>query len=152
MIRDSKEGVATLPTILAIFIMVTAIVITITAVSLNESFMTASYHQSSLALEYAEAGARDALIRIARNNNYVCASPALPIGCYSIDFATSGCVTNNGCARITVSAGVGSGADPKIIDSQGRVGENIRHLRVSVQYDSSLNGKIATTTWQEVTN
>ena len=65
-------------------LMILAIIVGITAVTFNESFVAQGGVQSGKALYYAEVGARDALVRIARNKNYSCTSPALPTGCYSM--------------------------------------------------------------------
>ncbi|MEK7149898.1 MAG: hypothetical protein AAB757_02930 [Patescibacteria group bacterium] len=148
MIHNSQKGVATLPTIIALAILILAIGVGITALSFSEIFITAGQNNALKALDYAEAGAKDALMRIARNKNYACASA----DCYSIDFLSNGCADNSGCARISVSAGVGSQAAPKIIVSKGQVNGNIRQTEVNVFYDVSLSGEIATTTWKEITD
>lgn len=146
--RVTKSGAATIPTVLALTILVTAIAISITVVSLIESFLAVDQNQATLALVYAEAGARDALLKIARNKNYTCATT----DCYQINMVSNGCTANEGCAKVTVSAGLGTGADPKIITSKGLVSSKTRRVQVNVTLDSSLNGEIASTTWQELTN
>lgn len=143
-ILNSAKGVASLPTILALAILILAIGIGVTSVSFTESLISAGQNQALKAFIYAEAGANDALERIARNKNYS--------GNYTIDFVSNGCSDNEGCAAITVTGGAGSIADPKIITSNGRVKSNIRKIRVDVVFDSSLNGEISTTTWREITN
>jgi len=147
-ILSSKKGVATLPTIFALIILIVAISVAITALSLSDSFVFLGSYQSSQALVYAEAGARDALLRIVRNKNYTCATP----DCYSIDFISNGCATNEACARISVSAGVGSAVNPKVIVSKGQVKNKIRRIPVSVVFDDNLNGKINSITWSELTD
>lgn len=144
----SRRGIATLPTIIGLTILIVIVGIAITSLSLTETFIAAGQKQSSLALVYAETGARDALERLARNKNYSCSVP----DCYAIDFVASGCSTNDGCARVSISSTTGSLADPKYVTSTGQVGSNIRKISVGVIYDISLNGEIATTTWQEITN
>jgi hypothetical protein len=143
-----QKGIATLPTVFAFIILIVALTVGVAALSLTEGFMSLGSRQSSQALIYAEAGARDALIRIARNKKYVCASA----DCYSIDFVTGGCSTKEGCAEISVSAGTGSSGDPKIIASKGQVNSNTRKIQVTVFFDSALNGRISTTTWQELSD
>ncbi|MFH0890501.1 MAG: hypothetical protein V1856_00525 [Candidatus Liptonbacteria bacterium] len=143
--RASRAGLASLPTVVALTLLILAIGIGITIASFTEVFTSASALQSTKALSYAEAGARDALIRVARNKNYVCSSPTS--GCYTMDFVTNGCAQNLGCARITVSS-----STPKIIWSEGRVSSNIRRIQVSVTLDAQGNGQIATSTWSELTN
>ena len=140
------RGIATLPVVMALSIMILAIIVGITAVTFNESFVAQGGVQSGKALYYAEVGARDALVRIARNKNYSCVSPALPTGCYSIDMVTSGCSTNDGCARVTVD----TGTTPKIVTSEGRAGNNARKMQVNVTLDT--DGLITASSWQELNN
>lgn len=136
-----KRGIASLPIVFAFIILILAVAVGMTAVSLSESFITAGEKESGKALLYAEAGARDALIRMARNKNYS-TSPD-----YTIEFATGGCSSPyDGCATVTV----GSSGDPKIITSQGRSKSSVRSVSVSVQYDTNLEGQFNTITWSEV--
>jgi hypothetical protein len=89
--------------------------------------------KESGSLLYAEAGARDALIRLARDKNYS-TSPN-----YTIEFATGGCASPyDGCATVTVSSGVGS-SGIKGHTPQGSP-NCVRSVSVSVQYDMNLRG------------
>lgn len=144
----TQRGVATLPTVLILGVMALAVAVGITAVSLTESFISQGSAQSSRALFYAEAGARDALIKIARNKNYTCSSA----DCYTIDFSTNGCSLLNDCAKVSISAGVGTVGDPKIVTSKGIMKSSTRTMQVSVVFDASGNGEITTATWTELTN
>jgi hypothetical protein len=148
MKRNPMRGVATVPIILVFGILIVAIGIGIAALSFSESLASQGGYQSTRALLYAEAGARDALERIARNKNYSCTSA----DCYELDLASGGCANNSACARMSVSGGVGSEADPKIVTATGRAGINLRTLQVSVTLDSSQFGQIASTTWKELVN
>ena len=145
------RGVATLPTVMVLGIVSLVVAVGITAVSLSESFISQGSAQSSRALFYAEAGARDALIKIARNKNYTCSGTA-PDYCYTIDFSTNGCSLGNDCAKVAVSTGVGTSGDPKIIISKGIMKASARTLQVSVVLDTSANGEISSATWSELTN
>jgi len=144
----AQGGMVTLPAVIALSIIILALIIGISTLTFNESFVSLGGAQSAKALNYAEVGAHDALIRIARNKNYTCATPALPTGCYQIDTITNGCATNEGCARVTVDAGT----NPKTINVEGRATNFIRQLQVGVTFDASLNGEITSTQWQELTN
>ena len=148
MIHNSQKGVATLPTIIALAILILAIGVGITALSFSEIFITAGQNNALKALDYAEAGAKDALMRIARNKNYDC----VIVNCYSVDFISNGCADSSGCAKVSVSSGDGSLSDPKVITSKGQVNGNIRQIQVDVFYDVLLSGEIATTTWKEITD
>ena len=143
-----QQGLATIPTVIALTILVLAVGIGITSLSLSESFVTLGQDYSTRALFYAETGAKDALEKVARNKQYSCTAT----DCYSIPMATNGCTTNDGCARVTVTSGVGSIADPKIITSKGQIKSSTRRVQVTVIFDASLNGEIATASWQELNN
>lgn len=152
--KKSNRGVAMLPTVMILGVMSLAITLGITAVALTESFISQGSTQSSRALFYAEAGARDALVKIARKKNYSCT----PEDCYSIDFSTNGCTLNNDCARVSVSAGAGTTLDPKIVTSKGVMRSSTRTLQISVILDNGTitpgnqHGAITETTWTEVTD
>jgi len=149
-VSTCSRGVATLPTVMVLGIMSLAVAIGITAVALTESFISQGGIQSSKALFYAESGARDALIRIARNKNYACASD----DCYVIDFAEDGCSLGSDCAKISVSAGTGVTGDPKVITSKGVMRSSLRTLQVEVIFDDGTvsDGAITSATWSEVTD
>lgn len=144
--KNLQQGVASLPTIIALTVIILAVGVGITSLALTESLISAGQKQSSQALLYAEAGARDALVKIARNKKYECATT----DCYSIDFAANGCSSSEGCAKVSVSAGTGSQISPKVITSTGTMRGNSKKIQVSVIYDDDENGEIASATWREI--
>ncbi len=148
--HSHKRGVATLPTVLVLGVMILAVAVAITTVSLSESFISQGGAQSAKALFYAEVGARDALIKIARNKGYSCATT----DCYNIDFTTNGCSLGNDCAMVQVSTADGSTATPKIITSKGTMKASSRTIQVTVLLDSGTpgDGRITSSTWIELTN
>lgn len=149
-----NKGIATLPTVILLGMMVLAVIVSVTSITLNEILISQSQSQSQSALFYAEAGARDALVRIARNKNYSCTST----DCYSIDFVSNGCSLGTDCAKVTVSSGVGTTGDPKIITSKGIMKSNTRKMQVSVLLDNGTTtpelqkGEITSSSWLEITN
>lgn len=149
----TNKGIATLPTIMVIGMIALALVVSITAISFNELLISQGSAQSTSALFYAESGARDALLKIARDKNYSCITP----DCYSIDFVENGCVNNTNCAKVTVSNGLGTTEDPKIITSRGIMRASIRTIQASVILDggttdvSMQNGEITSSSWSELT-
>lgn len=155
--RLHSRGIATLPTVMLLGIMALAVAVGITAIAFSESFVSQGNSQSSRALFYAEAGARDALVKIARNKNYTCSGTA-PDYCYTIDFSINGCSLGNDCAKVAVSTGVGTTGDPKIVTSKGIMRSSTRTLQVSVVLDNGTSvavdqqGVITGATWSEVTN
>ena len=154
MIISNKSGVATLPTVLVLSIMALAVVVSITAMAFNELLISQGAAQSSTALFYAEAGARDALTRIARNKSYTCSAA----DCYSVDFVTNGCSNGTDCAKVSVSSGVGSSADPKIIISSGIMNASKHKMQITVTLDSGTTvaanqtGAITGAVWTELMN
>lgn len=146
--NNNRSGVATLPTIIALGVLVLAIGIGISTASLSELFISEGQSQSQKALNYAEAGAKEAMRRIAINKTYSCISQ----NCYSIPFISNGCVSNDACAYISVSSNSGSTADPKIVTSTGYAGLYVRTLRVTLEFDASDSGQISSSTWTEITN
>jgi hypothetical protein len=145
-ISNFQKGQASLPSVLSLAVLILVVVVAITAFTFSESLITQSQTYSQTALGYAEAGARDALIRIARKYNYTCVAT----DCYSIDMVASGCATLDGCAKISVSAGTGGGGDAKIITAKGEVKNVTRRVQVDVSI--STDGEITATTWTELTN
>jgi hypothetical protein len=151
---SKNRGIATLPTVMVLGMMILAVVVSITSLTLNGLLISQGQAQSSSALFYAEAGARDALVKIARDKNYTCAT----VDCYSLDFVSNGCVNNTDCAKVSVSAGLGTTLDPKIITSKGIMKASNRRMQVSVILDggttvaSNQNGQITSTAWTELTN
>lgn len=149
-----NKGIAALPTVIVIGVMALAVVVSITSISFNELLISQGQSQSTNALFYAESGARDALLKIAREKNYVCSTT----DCYVIDFVTNGCTNSTDCAKVTVSSGLGTTADPKIVTSKGIMKSSSRTLQVSVVLDSGTtttslqNGEITSAVWTELTN
>lgn len=137
--KRSREGVATIPLVLALIIFIMAISAVVSVTSFNEATISKDFLTSAQALGYAKAGAHDALIKIARSGSYTSAG-------YNIDFVANGCADNTGCATVTVT----SATSPKTIVSQGRVNNNIRKVQVVVTLDS--NWTIISAPIQELTN
>jgi hypothetical protein len=148
--QQYQGGIASLPIIISLIVIILVVIIGSSVAVFNDLFVAAGGLNASNATFYAEAGARDALMRVIRSKTYSCTAPALPTGCYSVDMVSNGCSTNEGCARITVSAGVGSAGDPKIINCEGRVKNSVKKIKASVIFDASSNGEISSVTWQEI--
>ncbi len=148
------RGIATLPIVMIIGAISIAITVGITSVVITESFIAQGSEQSSRALFYAESGARDALIKIARKKDYTCNTT----DCYTIDYATNGCNNGNGCARVSVSEAAGTTVAPKIITSKGIMKSSTHIIQVSVILDAGTTdpllqyGAVTSTAWTELTN
>src|SRR3990167_9103418 len=110
-----KNGFASLPTMIVI----------------TELLAVSGERQTREAYLYAETGARDALLRVAKNKNYSCFSGT---GCpYQILFAPNGCETFDGCAFVQVNSGAGTLAN-----------------QITIIFDAEQNGEIVSTSWQEL--
>ena len=142
VVKCSSRGVATLPTVMLLGVMALVVAVSITTLSFTELFISQGSAQSSRAHFYAEAGARDALIKIARNKTYLCATT----DCYSVNFSSNGCTLSKDCAKVQVT-----GNDTaKTITSKGIMNANTRTLQVALTLDT--DGLITSATWNEVTN
>lgn len=140
--NTSSRGVATLPTVMVLGVLALVVAVSVTTLSFTELFTSQGSSQSARAHFYAEAGARDALIKIARNNTYICGTA----DCYTIDFSANGCATGNDCAKVSVA-----GTDTlKTVTSKGIMKASTRTLQVVVTLD--VDGAITGTTWSEVVN
>lgn len=128
--RHLRRGVAALPTVLIIAMVVVIASIGIASSGFVESLVSFGDYESKQAFAVAEAGAQDALKRLVRDKTCTC-NYTLTLG--------------SGTATITVS-----GTNPKTIASVGAVGNKKRKIEVTVSWDG--NDKASQTAWQEVTN
>ncbi|OHA48385.1 MAG: hypothetical protein A2991_02150 [Candidatus Terrybacteria bacterium RIFCSPLOWO2_01_FULL_58_14] len=138
---DYRRGVAALPLALAILAIIIAVGSGILIVSYAQSQAAAAAGRTVQAVQYAEAGARDALMRIARNRDFN------NTGGYTIEFVSGGCSgTQEGCVTVTVS----TATTPKVIVSTAQVRNTTRALQVDVTFDASSNGEITSVVWTEL--
>lgn len=142
----SNKGMASLPVVLTLASLTVVVSVSMVVVSYSETLTQSVLQESHQAALYAQSGARDALVRITKNREYTCATE----DCYNIGMTDNGCDNDFGCAYVSVSAGVGTSGDPKVITSKGILKNITRTLRVEVVFDESQYGKITTTTWSEV--
>jgi len=125
-----------MPVIFAMLVLIISLSLLTASLSGNEQASSADAAASDRALAAAEFGAKDALLRVARNKGYAAV--------YSISVADNGCTAPiSGCATVTVD----SQSNPKTIDSVGQVGELVRRIVVKAYLDS--NGKILNYSWQD---
>jgi Tfp pilus assembly protein PilX len=133
---NPQSGVAAMPVIFAMLVLIISLSLLTASLSGNDSASSADVVNSDRALAAAELGAKDALLKIARNKDYS--------GAYSIAASANGCsAPASGCATVTVD----NQSDPKTIYSAGQVGELVRKIVVKAHLDS--NGKITSYTWQD---
>lgn len=114
-----------LTTLIVIVSFAMTVIATVSAVMDSNMFNTSALAESRAALMVAESGMENALIRILRNPSY--SGETLPVG--------------GGSATINLS-----GSGPIIITSQGRLGNHLRTVEVSVGYSG---GMMTVTNWHE---
>lgn len=135
MFKLQQSGVASLPTILVLIMLIISVGVLVSSVGLSDSLSVSSMNDSRRALDFAKSGARDALERMVRDKDY--------FGTYSLEFVADGCEGDfAGCASVSVSDLL-----PKTIVSEGRVGDFKRKIQVVVDMDG--DGLISGHHWQE---
>ena len=124
-LRQRSSGQAL---VILLFYMIIAITLATTAVAVvvSNSLSVTQSEQGAHALEVAEAGAENALIRLLRSTNYT--GETLTVG--------------DGSATVTVT-----GVTTKTITSVGTIGGYSRTVQVTT---SNINGVLSITSWQEI--
>jgi hypothetical protein len=114
--------------VILLFYMIVAITLTTTAVAVvvANSMTVSRSEQGAHAIEYADAGAENAIIRLLRSTGYT--GETISIG--------------DGTAIVTVT-----GATVKTITSIGKIGTFARTIQVVVDTTSGL---LTVTSWQEI--
>jgi len=131
-----EQGIATLPTILVLTALVMSVGILLTTISGAENSAAAAWSASNIAGNHAGLGARDGLLRVARNKNLVSS--------YELALVAGGCsAPYEGCASVVIAAG----SNPKKITSTGRVGSYVRKVIVDATIDQA--GQVTGFSWTE---
>lgn len=138
---NKLSGIATIPVVIIFTFLVLVVGVAIALISSNETFDVLFFVNSSKAFNYAQAGAKDALIKITRNKDFSFPSPN-----YSVEFVTDGCTNYEGCATIAVA----TDGNNKTITSQGRSKNSIRRIQIDITL--STYGEITSSTSTELTN
>ena len=150
--RNYRGGIIALPIVVLLTVIIISIAVGLSAVSYNENVNSVAISKSAMALEYALAGARDALAKISRNNTYSettwnDATDATN-GSYKIKINSLDCSASlDGCARVRVDYN-STFKNPIIITSEGVSGDYKRKIQVDAILDT--NGYISLITEAEV--
>lgn len=120
-----KTGQA-LITLLIFVVVALTVTTTATILIISSGRNTTRLEMGLTALNIAESGAENAILRLLRDPDYT-GEPDLTIG--------------EGTAAITIT-----GTNPKTITSEGRIGNFVRRVEVVVSYSSILN----ITSWKEI--
>lgn len=110
---NKESGIAALPTIVIIGVVVLLIAVALISSGLIENAISFGHYQSQQAYIAADLGAQDAIMRISRNKNFTSAGYAITAG--------------SGTANISVS-----GTTSKTIISEGAYSNKTRRLQVVV--------------------
>lgn len=135
---EKESGVAALPTVLVIALIILLAGIGVIGTGLVENALTSGENESRQALYTAETGIHDAIERLVRdkdcNNGGVpsCASYSFPVGEASVSITITGA------------------SSPKTIVATGTRKNKIRRVQVIVGI--SINNKITVSSWSELTN
>ncbi len=132
-----KKGVAALPIISIIAMVILLAAIGAAGSGFIEGLISYGELENKKALFAAEAGAKDAFKRIARDRN--CNSGGSPT-CDNYSIGVS-----DATSSITVS-----GDNPKTIVSSGQIENIIAKIQVTVSFDA--NGKAIQTSWRQITD
>lgn len=134
----NNKGIAALPTIVIISMIILLAGVGISASGLVENLISYGELEGKNALFAAEAGGRDAFERAVRNKD--CNNGVPPLcSSYSIS-------VGDATADVTVS-----GSNPKTIISIGQDGFQKAKIQVVVSYDAVTN-KATQTSWKQLTD
>ena len=135
---DKKEGLAALPTVAVIALIVLVAGLGVLGTGIVEDALTSGESESREALYAAEAGAHDAIERIVRNS--ACNNGGTP-SCSSYTLTV-------GDAAASIS--VAGATSPKTITSTGTRKNKTRQIQVTLTI--GVNNKATVTSWVEITN
>lgn len=151
---EQQRGIAALPTIVVISVIVLLIAVALISSGLIENAISFGHYQSQQAYIAADLGVQDAIVRISRNKNFTSAGYTITAG--------------GGTATVSIS-----GTTPKTIISEGIYSNKTRKLQVVVNVgvcNGGTNdgnactihgdcpsggcgfGKVKQVTWEEVVN
>lgn len=138
ILHARKSGVAVLPMIVVIALIILLAGIGVMGTGLVERTLTSGEHESRQALYTAETGIMDAIERLIRDSNCnnggspSCAAYLFPVG--------------DGSVNITVTGA----SSPKTILATGTNKNKIRRIQAVVAIDA--NNKVTVSSWSELTN
>ena len=134
---------ALLATVVVVLLILVAVGLSMISLGIFEGFMAESQRASDEAYAAAQSGAKDAMMRIARNKNYSSAGyylPADPSNC-ALNSATA-------CAYIVVEKDAPSSGKDRIT-AIGTLNNSSRKLEVILNVNAT-NGKITTDSQNEL--
>jgi hypothetical protein len=139
--KRDKSGVASIPLVMGLLILIVSVGLFISSISLSDSLATNNQDKSNLALEYAQLGAKEALVKIARQPCDSCSSS------FQIEVSTGGCSGSiAACITVNYQPLIAPTSSEIVIISEGHIYDISRTVQVNANLDSY--GKISSYTWQ----
>ncbi|MFA6417329.1 MAG: hypothetical protein WCW61_04010 [Patescibacteria group bacterium] len=139
--KRDKSGVASIPLVLGLLILIISVGLFISSISLSDSLATSNQDKSNLALEYAQIGAKEALVKIARQPCNSCSNS------FQIETLVGGCSGGiAGCITVDYAPLTAPTSSEIVITSEGHIYDISRTVQVNAILDNY--GKIASYTWQ----
>jgi len=128
----NQQGMALLATVVAVLLILVAVGLSMVSLGVFEGFMAESQRASDEAYAAAQSGAKDAMMRVARDKNYSSAGYYLTTGC-----ALNGA---SACAYVVVEKDAPSPSKDRIT-ATGTLNNSSRKLEVILNVNAT-NGKI----------
>ena len=145
-INNHERGAALLSLTLAVALILTAVGLSLLSSGLSETLISHTQGESREAYAGAQSGAKDAMMRIARDKNFTSAGYVIPSGC-----ALNGAAL---CTRVIVentqsacSQALGANQDCVIVT--GTLSSRTRKIEVILNVDAT-SGKITQVSWKEL--
>lgn len=132
-----EKGASVLVSVVVIMVLLISVSLTIAALGLGEINISTNDKEAKEALSNAEAGVKDALIKVVRNRNFQALSPG-----YELQLT-------KGTATIEVIKDIPS-QNKDTVYSTGNVNDKKRRIEAILNIDSK--GKVTIDSFKEVTN
>jgi len=126
----SQRGIVALPAIIALSVIILTIGLAMSFSSFTQNNISSNKYKSELTYRIAEAGIKDAMVKITRNKNYDTAFTLL---------------INNGAANVNCDT---SGPGQTKITSIGTFNNNTKTIETIL--DITTNGKVTISSWIEL--
>jgi Tfp pilus assembly protein PilX len=134
--KIKNRGAASILLVMGLGILILLIVISVTSVETARLYLSQANVDGAQAYEHAQAGARDALMQISRNNNIGTTSIR-----YQVEMAEEGCGKLNACADVAISP-LSTSTTGRIVGSIGYYKSARRGIEVIISFDLEDFGKI----------
>lgn len=126
----SQKGIVALPAIITLSIIILTIGLAMSFSSFTQNNISSNKYKSELTYRIAEAGIKDAMVKITRNKNY------------ATDFTL---LINNGAANVSFETSI---PEQTTITSAGTFNDNTKTIEAVLNI--TANGKVTINSWIEL--